>query len=65
MVIGLCETRMLQGCSIGAIVSELPLMYSRCRCRNRARVNVGLSVTVGKIVIYAPFEALYFFKSKF
>ena len=27
MVIGLCATLILQGCSIRAIVSEVPLMY--------------------------------------
>ena len=27
MVIGLCATRVLQGCNIRAIVSEVPLMY--------------------------------------
>ena len=32
MVIGLCATRILQGCSIRAIVSEVPLMYVDSRC---------------------------------
>ena len=27
VVIGLCATRILQGCSIRAMVSEVPLMY--------------------------------------
>ena len=27
VVIGLCTTRVLQGCSIRAMVSEVPLMY--------------------------------------
>ena len=27
MVMGLCATRILQGCNIRAIVSEVPLMY--------------------------------------
>ena len=27
VVIGLCATRILYGCSINAIVSEVPLMY--------------------------------------
>ena len=27
VVIGLCTTRILQGCSIRAMVSEVPLMY--------------------------------------
>ena len=29
MVIGLCVTRILQGCNILAIVSEVPLMYGK------------------------------------
>ena len=29
MVMGLCATRILQGCNIRAIVSQVPLMYGK------------------------------------
>ena len=47
MVIGLCTTRILQGCSIRAIVSEVPLMYGivAVRARLDTGLRVGISVT--------------------
>ena len=44
MSIGLCATLVLKGCSIRAIVSGVPLLYSIVAVVNRARVDVGLSV---------------------
>ena len=44
MFTGLCATRILQGCNIHAIVSEVPQVVRYSRSRNRASVDVGLIV---------------------
>ena len=44
MFTGLCATRILQGCNISAIFSEVPQVVGYSRSRNRARVDVGLIV---------------------
>ena len=48
MVIGLCATLILQGCSIRAIVSEVPLMYGIVAVVTGSALvsSVGISVTV-------------------
>ena len=46
MGIGLRATLVLKGCSIRAIVSGVPLLYSIVAVVNRARVDVGLSVGI-------------------
>ena len=46
MGIGLRATLVLKGCSIHAIVSGVPLLYSIVAVVNRARVDIGLSVGI-------------------
>ena len=49
LVIGLCATRTLYGCSIRVIVSERPLMYGTVAVVTRPElmlIYVGISVTV-------------------
>ena len=64
MVISLCATRILKGCSICAIVSGAADVGYSC-CHNRARVDVGLSagISVTESVLSKKVRVVLFTKN--